>query len=204
VTVAPVLVVVTDFEHAPEELLLARIERVCVAARAGSVLVQLRDHGLSALERFSLGLQIIAITRQSSQLFAVNDRIDLALALGADSVHLGEGSVRPSEARLIIESAWISVASHDPALVDIDVYGADAVLLAPIFEARHGRDALGVAAIARARTGAGRARLYALGGIDAGNARSALQAGAEGVAVMGAVRDSDEPAALLGALGITR
>ncbi len=190
----PRLVVITDFGR---EHCLERIQRLLPRARAGSVLVQLRDHELSIRGRLEIGRELRRATSESGQLLSVNDRIDLALALGADAVHLGESSIETGEARRIF-SGFISRASHQ-----IESTDADAILLSPIVEARHGRDALGISALghARAKLDAAR-RLYALGGVSAASARACLDAGADGVAVVSAALDTDDASPLLEALGI--
>lgn len=199
---APRLVIVTDFAHRPEAACRGRIEQACARARPGSVMIQLRDHDLSIRRRLELGRHLAAVAHAHGQLFAVNDRLDLALLLEADGVHLGERSVRPEDARQLLPHAWLSRACHDPARCTLD--GADAVVLSPIVAARHGRPALGPAALATARAALGSAgELIALGGVDAGVARALRDAGADGVAVMGAVLDAD-PAELIEALELSR
>jgi thiamine monophosphate synthase len=79
----------------------------------------------------------------------------------------------------------------------------DAVLLSPIFEARKGRCALGVAALGRARDAHPGPAWFGLGAVNAGNAAACLVAGAAGVAVIGAALEPD-PQPLLEALGILR
>ena len=195
----PRLIVVSDFTRGPAPALFERLERCLRAARPGSVLVQLREHGLGARDRLALGRSLVALARAHEQRFAVNDRLDLAVLLGADAVHLGESSVPSADARRLLPGAWLSRAWHAP---DAPTDGADALVLSPIFAPRHGRPALGVEALSRARTGG--ALLYALGGVGATNAARALESGAAGVAVVGAVLEEDDPSALLWALGIER
>jgi thiamine-phosphate pyrophosphorylase len=103
---------------------------------------------------------------------------------------------------------WISRACHDvAAVIETD---ADAVLLSPIAAARKGRPALGVAGLQEARRildampEARRPRLYALGGLDAHTAAGAIAAGADGIAVIGAVLSGDDPGPLLRVLSIVR
>jgi thiamine-phosphate pyrophosphorylase len=194
--VTPRLVVITDLSR---EHCLERIERLLRRARTGSVLVQLRDHELSIRRRLEIGRVLRRTTAENGQHLAVNDRIDLALALGVDALHLGESSIETGQARRIFPG-WISRASHR-----IENTDADAVLLSPIVEARHGRDALGIAALGRARECLdAERRLFALGGVSATTARACLDAGADGVAVMSAALDTDDASPLLEALGIVR
>jgi thiamine-phosphate pyrophosphorylase len=192
---------VTDFSRAGSEHHLARIQRTLSCAVPGSVMVQLRDHDLALRRRFELGRTLRTLTRDQAQLFAVNDRLDLARMLDADAVHLGEASVSTADARAF-GARFVSRSAH--RLDVLAGFDADACLLSPIVEARHGRSALGLDTVARARVELAGRKLYALGGVTASNARACLAAGANGVAVVGAVLDSDEPEALVAALGIGR
>jgi len=203
---APRLIVVTDTSVSGELRLVALIERVLASAAPWTVVVQLRDTSLAVRERLSLGRRLVAECRRCEQSFVVNDRLDLALLLDADGVHLGEGSVAPLDARTMLpDRAWISTACHDPKTTYQP--HVDAVLLSPVAAPRKGRQPLGFEGLRVARrtlaSTAGQApALYALGGIDAGNARECLDAGADGVAVIGAVLDGRDPLPLLDVLEI--
>ena len=192
--IAPRLIVISDFSLGPAATLLERIGCALGLARPGAVLLQLREHRLPARERLALGATLAALARRHGQLFAVNDRLDLARLLGADAVHLGEASVPTAEARRLMPEAFITRAWHGGPEPE-----ADALVLSPIFEARHGRSALGVGALAGATR-----PVYALGGVTAEGAALSLAAGAAGVAVVGAVLGADDPSALCSALGILR
>lgn len=195
---APRLIVISDWGRAPEPVLLERIDRCLGAAVPGSVALQLREHELGARARLSLGRRLRELTRRHRQVFSVNDRLDLARLLEADGVHLGDASVGAADARRLMPDAWLTRAWHVAGAIP---EGADALVVSPVFEARHGRPALGLDPIAAARTAV---PIYALGGVTAEGAASALAAGAAGVAVVGAVLDQDDPRGLLDALGILR
>lgn len=203
----PRLIVITDLGVATESELESRIGAVLVAARPRTVMVQLRDNELPAKRRLAWGRRLMDACRRRDHWFVVNDRLDIAAVLGADGVHLGEAGVSAADARTVLAAdAWISRACHDPAAVMES--GVDAVLLSPVAAARKGRPALGVDALRRAREGIeARAAvaplaLYALGGVDARNAAQCLSAGADGVAVIGAVADGRDVRPLLEAIGI--
>ena len=201
------LIAITDRAVLPERETLARLQRLVRRATPGSVLVQLRDRALSARARLHFGVELRALTRAHEQLFQVNDRLDLALLLDADGVHLGEGSIRTEDARSLLGlGRFVTRACHDPERAgDVD---ADGILLSPVAAPRKGAPALGVEALertrailrARART----TRVFALGGIDASNAAACLDAGADGVAAIGAVLADDGSEALLAALALAR
>jgi thiamine-phosphate pyrophosphorylase len=175
-------------------------------ARPQTVVFQLRDLELGARERLEFGRAVLRVARETGQLFQVNDRVDLAIVLGADGVHLGEAGIDTGDARRLLGArAFVSRACHDPArsaLLD-----ADALLLSPILASRKGRAMLGLGALTTVRSAlAGAARrvaLFALGGIAADRAADCLAAGANGVAVVGAVLRG-EGLALVRALGIER
>jgi thiamine-phosphate pyrophosphorylase len=199
--------VVTDTTVCPTLELVRRVEACLHAARPASVVVQLREPALSARERVALGRALMQAVRAAEQALIVNDRLDIALVLGADGVHLREGSVSALDARgLLGETAWITAARHG---LDGGVgAGIDALVVSPVVEARKGREPHGLSAFAAFARGLADAGigvpLYALGGVTAQTAAGCLDAGATGVAVVGAVLRTSEPRALLDALGIGR
>lgn len=208
----PRLVAITDLSVAPATELVTRLERLAHAAEAGSVALLLRDHAATARQRLALGHALRDVARRAQQELWVADRLDLALLLGADGVHLGDASVSATVARRLVGTQIrISRAWHAASLDDgpgaEELAEVDALLLSPVLESRKGRAALGVAALGvlgeqlRARHSA--CHLYALGGVSAENAAACLAAGSLGVAAIGAtLRDDVQP--LLNALGIVR
>ncbi len=200
--IAPVLIVFTDLALLSADAQLERLDELFALARPACVLAVVRDKQRSARERLDLGRRLARLARDRGQYLGMADRLDLAQLLEADAVHLGEGSVNSADARRLLgETLFVSRACHDPERAG--AMDADAVLLSPILAARKGREPLGVAALARARSLVAGQRLYALGGIDAENAGACLAAGADGAAAIGAVL-AQEPGPLLRALGIAR
>jgi len=210
VSVPPRLIALTDRSAATASVTLLRFERLAQAARPGTVMLQLRDRELSARERLGFGRELRAVARDARQLFQVNDRLDLAVVLEADAVHLGEGSVTAAEARRLVgEGLLLTRAWHGPG-VPADPH-VDGWLVSPIFARRKGQAPLGLRVLgelhARSHAAAGsgeRPYFYALGGVSAENAAACLTAGAAGVAVLGAVLGAEDPAPLVAALGIAR
>lgn len=205
-TAAPRLIAITDFSALGAAETLRCFEALMASARPRTVMVQLRGRTLAARELVALGRDLVGLCREEGQLFQVNDRLDLALLLDADAVHLGEASVNTSDARRLVGSRFLTRACHDPgAAAGVD---ADGLLLSPILAPRKGRDALGVEGLERARralTEAGRVSLlFALGGVDPEGAGRCLRAGADGVATVGATQSETSGLELVAALGIAR
>ncbi len=192
----PRVLQITSSAALPEPLLFARLAALAslpLAARARFA-VQLRDPELPSRALLALGERLREATRALGAALVVNDRLDLALALAADGVHLGRRSVAVAEARSLLPAgAWVSVACHtveDVARAAAE--GADAAVLSPIFASPGKGPPLGIEALRAARAalgGPGRGPLrVALGGVDAGNAAGCLGAGADAVAAIRADR----------------
>lgn len=209
---APGLVAITDLTRAPAAELLARAAQLAQLAQPGSLAVLLRDHQASPRERLELGRALSAIARAAGQELWVADRLDLALLLEADCLHLGEASVTARDARALlgaerrVSRAWHDVGPLSEASLR-ELVGVDSLLVSPILAPRKGRPALGVAALAafcRSLQAQGQgAQVVALGGVNADTAPSCLGAGAAGVAAIGAAWSND-CAELVRALGIAR
>lgn len=200
-----VLLAITDLERVPPEQTLERAARIARSARPGTVAFQLRDFRLSARALLAFGERLRDAVRAEQQAFVVNDRLDLALLLDADAVHLGERSVSSAAARRLVGALPVSRACHGPE--SIGGVDAELVVLSPILETRKGRPALGLSALqkARARLASGDVpRLFALGGIDAARAEACLATGAHGVAAIGAAFAVADATPLLAALRILR
>ena len=200
---APRLIAVSDLQSAGVAASLERAEALCAVCVPGSVLLQLRDRELPVRTLLSAGAALRKICADSGQGFAVNDRVDLALLLDADALHLAESSVPVPDARRLWQRQLYAAAHSEASVL---ASGADAVVLAPVVASRKGAPALGLAALERLRAElSGRVdapRLYALGGVTPDNADACLRAGADGVAAQGAVWRSEDPSALATALGI--
>jgi thiamine-phosphate pyrophosphorylase len=187
---SPRIVQITESSALPEAELFARVAAVGALAPAqrGRFAVQLRDPGLSTRALASLGAALRAATRPHGIALVINDRLDLALALGADGVHLGRRSVAVAEARALLgPDAWISVACHDvDDVIRAAAEGAQAATLSPIFASPGKGTPLGASALgaARAALGARPIAIYALGGVDRASAPSCFAAGADGVAAI--------------------
>src|SRR5579871_3243197 len=184
------LLVITDRHQARQP-----IEAIAESfARAGGRWLLLRDKDLEPAERRSLADRLNTIARRHWMHFSISRDIDLAAEYGA-SIHLQSAEAVDAVRRRLGREAFIGVSAH--GLGDVEAAaaaGADYVTLSPVFltASKPGYGpALGVAGI-RDATKAGIA-VVALGGVTAGLARSCLDAGAAGVAVMGEIMRSSDP-----------
>jgi thiamine-phosphate pyrophosphorylase len=170
---------------------------VRAACDAGVDWLHVRDRSLDGAALLAAVDRALAAARSSPRRVQVlvNRRADVALAAGADGVHLGFDALPVAAARVLLgRGARIGVSLHDPAEL-ASAHGADYVHLAPIFaplSKASERPPLGVAAL-RAAAASG-VPVIAQGGIEAANARAALDAGAAVVAVIGAITGADDPA----------
>jgi|SRR5690606_23035497 len=199
----PRLIAITDVAQFGVAHTVAALERLCMAAAPASVCVQLRWDAPAA-ELFALGCRLRDVCTASEQRLAVNERLDVALALKLGAAHLKSTSVAATTARQLWaqrgQTVWLTRAWH-PADDALPI-GADALVVSPVGAERKGRGALGVTGLRAAVAQAAPAAVYALGGVDEGNVAPLVGAGARGVAAIGACyRD---PVALLAELGILR
>ena len=190
-----------------DRLRSSRVYLVLEAAAAAAVepalsggvdLVQLRDKEASDDEIVHAGRSLRELCAAHGALFLVNDRPDLALACGADGVHVGQDDMPVDEARAIVgDERIVGSSTHSPAQVDAaEASDADYYAVGPVFETptKAGRAATGWDLIAYA---AGRAAKpwFAIGGMDPSTARAAAAAGASRVVVVRAIRDAADPEA---------
>jgi len=182
-------------------------ESVAAAVEAGVDWVQLRERELDTNALIALGDAVTQAARHAAGgravRIVVNRRCDVALAIGADGVHLGFDAIDPETARRLLGSeAWVGVSSHSAADVRAaEKQGASYVHLAPIFPPHSkapSRPALGLEGLADATVGT--IPVLAQGGIDASNAGEVVAAGAAGVAVTGSILQAVDPRAATAAI----
>jgi thiamine-phosphate pyrophosphorylase len=180
--------------------------QVAEAAIAGGAdVLQLRDKEAPSGRLYLEALQLRKLTRDAKVPFIVNDRLDIALAVDADGVHVGQADLPASVVRKIMgpgKILGVSVATVEEA-IRAEKDGADYLGVGPVFEARGTKpdtvEPLGVDCIARIRRRC-RPPLVAIGGIHADNARKVREAGADGVAVISAIVSADDISSATGRL----
>lgn len=177
----------------------ALLRRIADAARAGVDYIQLREKDLPARELERLGRQAVSLVRNNSATakLLINSRADVALAVGADGVHLPAVELAASEVRAVwsrcrASEAFIGVSAHTAQdILCAHAQGSDLAVLAPIFEkVETGALGIGLEALRATCTeselasnvSGRRLAVFALGGVTLSNARACVEAGATGVA----------------------
>jgi thiamine-phosphate pyrophosphorylase len=191
--------------------LYAIVDRDALDARgmtAGEFAQELRDAGVRLVQYRDKGgspQQILRAAAEISKVFAgmedavlvMNDRADLALLAGW-GVHVGHTDMSPADARTLLGAAAIGVSTHNEAQVlAADAGAADYVAIGPVFATASKSDTepvVGLEGVRRARSLTSKP-LVAIGGITRENARSVIEAGADSVAVIGALLAVGEPPA---------
>ena len=158
----------------------------------GARIVQFREKDSAPLDWFDDARTAVEICRQSKVISIVNDRADMALAIGADGVHLGQTDLPPDAARRILgKQAIIGYSTHTIEQVrDAAKFDIDYLAFGPIFKTatkEQTDEVVGLETLARVRMIAGSLPLVAIGGIDLGNAGSVFAAGADSIAVISAL-----------------
>jgi thiamine-phosphate pyrophosphorylase len=165
---------------------------------AGADLVQLRDKDADdgRLTEAAATAQLACL--EHGALLIVNDRPDLAAAVGADGVHVGQDDIDPAEARRIVgPEALIGSSTHSPAqMAAAEASAADYLGVGPVnaTPTKPGRPAVGLELVRDAARLAAKP-FFAIGGIEPSGIPAVLDAGATRVAVVRAVTQADDPVA---------
>ncbi len=194
------LYLVIGSHDAPHGLL----ETVEAALLGGVTAVQLREKAATDLEILRTAERLRELCRDHDAALILNDRIDLALAAGADGVHLGVDDLpAPAARRLAGPEFWIGFSPDtDMGARSARIEGADYLGVGPVFGTGSKSDAgpaIGLGLLKRRATIA-ELPTVGIGGIDAENAAAVIRAGAAGVAVMSSIAKAADPRAAAAAL----
>ena len=167
------------------------LETVEAAIAGGATMAQLRDPEAKTRALVEEARAIHALTRPAGIPFIVNDRVDVALAAGADGVHVGQADMTVADVRALIgPEPILGLSITSEADLDVsDLRGVDYLGVGPVFQPSTKPDTAppinvgGLEAIV-ART---KVPIVAIGGLHAGNAADAIAAGAQGIAVVSAI-----------------
>jgi thiamine-phosphate pyrophosphorylase len=170
-------------------------EVVRAGVAGGARVIQVREKSMSLRELFPIAVKVRELTREAGVLFIVNDSVELAMAVGADGVHLGQGDMPVHAARgLLGEGKLIGVSTHNlEEALKAEEDGADYIGFGPIFKTgtKDAGEVKGPEGLMLIRDKVG-IPVVAIGGINAGNAGRAVDAGADAVAVISAVVGADD------------
>jgi len=190
------LIVITDAGLAKPRPVL---EIVAAALAAGAPAIQLRNKHASARTLADEARALLQLTRQVGALLFINDRIDVALAIGADGAHIGPSDLPLAAARRITPPGFLlGTSTDDPDIARAaEAAGADYIGCGAVFGTRTkdvGDEAIGLARldeVARAVT----IPVIGIGGVTAqGAAEITRHTAAAGVAVIGAIMSAPSPA----------
>ena len=188
------LYLITDRLQTVTRSLLEVVEE---ALAGGVKAVQLREKELTSRELYELAFDMKKLTSKYGARLLINDRIDIALAVDADGVHLGSNSIPIYRARKLLGSnRLIGVSCHNQVNAIIaQEKGADFITFGPVFytasKAKYGKP-VGIdklESVAQLLN----IPVFAIGGVDAANTREVLAAGAAGIALISAIMAAREP-----------
>ncbi|MEV5948747.1 thiamine phosphate synthase [Streptomyces sp. NPDC051993] len=167
---------------------------------SGVDIVQLRDKGMEAAEELDHLAVFAEACRRHGKLLAVNDRADVAHAVGADVLHLGQGDLPVPAARAILgDQVLIGRSTHaeSEAAAAAAEPGVDYFCTGPCWPTptKPGRHAPGLDLVRHTASLGTDRPWFAIGGIDAGNLEEVLDAGADRVVVVRAITEAADPAA---------
>jgi len=160
--------------------------------------IQFRAKRLSKHTYYEKAVSLLPVARRLGVPFFVNDHIDVALAISADGIHLGQNDLPCAAARKLVPSSMLlgisthSVSEAEKAVAD----GADYIAIGAVFPTgtKENLEAVvGLQMIGQVKSAVGETPLIAIGGINAANAGEVIRAGADGVAVASAVISADDP-----------
>jgi|SRR5665647_314606 len=171
----------------------ATVNIVRAAVAGGVTCVQLREKHCStrAFIEEARALKTLLDAIETKIPLIINDRLDVALAIGADGVHLGQTDMPIADARRLVGAAMIIGISAESIAdaIRAEAAGADYIGISPVFTTPTKQDTaspLGLEGIRQIRA-AVRLPLVAIGGIQQDNAHAVIRAGADGVAVVSAI-----------------
>jgi len=167
---------------------LPHVDQVRLLSLGGATLVQLREKQMPALQFYEQARAAVALGVP----LIINDQVDIALAVGAHGVHLGQDDMPPAAARRLLgDKAVIGYSTHSVEQAKKALtLPIDYIAIGPIFATStktNPSPTLGLAGLRAARHAVGNVQLVAIGGISHSNAREVIDAGADSVAVISAL-----------------
>jgi len=167
---------------------LSHAKQVERLAAGGASFIQLREKRASPREFYEAALEAISVARRLSVRIIINDRVDIAMAVGADGVHLGQTDIPPEKARKLLgEKRIIGFSTHTlKQALEADSMPVDYIAIGPVFQTpskENPDEIVGLEMNSEVRRNIAKP-LVAIGGITMQSARAAIDAGADSVAVI--------------------
>lgn len=178
---------------------ISHAEQVEKLIDGGAQIIQIREKRASPREFYDSAKRVLELAHKTGTQIVINDRVDIALALAADGVHLGQDDMPPGKAREILgDDAIIGFSTHSleqvAAALELPI---DYIAIGPIFATQTKDKAdpvVGLGGLREARRIVGNMPLVAIGGINADNLLSVFDAGAHSAAMIGSL--VSDPAAI--------
>ena len=192
----PITYLITRGEATSENFASAKqqiLDIIALAVEEKVSLIQIREKHLTALLLCELTESAVSVTRGSSTKVLVNDRADIAMACGADGVHLTSNSIPVNVIRSMVPADFlVGISSHslDDAMAAAQD-GADFAVLAPVFDTPGKGEPLGIDMLAEVCRATQPFPILALGGTNERNLAEVLRAGASGFAAIRAMNEPD-------------
>lgn len=160
-----------------------------ILIKSGAKIIQLREKYLSPREFYEDAQKSIQVARSSKVKIIINDRVDIALALNSDGVHLGQDDICPKDARKMLgEKAIIGYSTHSvEQAIAADVFPIDYIAIGPVFATstkENSDPTVGLEGVRNVRQAIRGIPLVAIGGINISNFDEVLENGADSVALI--------------------
>jgi len=173
------------------------VDVVSAAIKGGVSCVQLREKKCSTREFIVEALALKTVLKQHGIPLLINDRVDVALAVGADGVHLGQSDMRITDARRILGPHMVVGISAESVAdaIEAEKEGADYIGISPVFTTGTKTDTappLGLEGVRLIRAEV-KIPLVGIGGINAANGADVILHGADGIAVVSAIVSAENP-----------
>lgn len=171
---------------------LSHLEQVRALIDGGARIIQIREKSFNAADWIGDVEKAVRLAREAGVPIIINDRVDVAIVVGANGVHLGQNDLPPAAARRMLgDGAIVGYSTHTLAQVhDARDLPIDYIAFGPIFSTKSKTDAdptVGLRLLTQAISEAGDIPIVAIGGIDRSNVHEVFESGADSAAVIGAI-----------------
>jgi thiamine-phosphate pyrophosphorylase len=176
---------------------ISHLEQVERLIDGGAQIIQLREKHASPREFYEIAKQVVDLASAYHVPIIINDRVDIALAVGATGVHLGQDDMPPNMARKVLgKHAVIGYSTHSvEQAIEAATLPIDYIAFGPIFPTQTKEDpdaVVGLDGLSEVRASIGNIPLVAIGGIDENDVPAVLAAGADSVAMISSILHEPE------------